>query len=151
MQEIKQAVVVIIAAKAAISTPVKIAPKTLVAAKVIAKSTTASKMVIRTAPSQTLSVRQTHSSAQPRLLSPAIKASAKNATAIPKTTHKKAGVTVITAIYLNIAAVMPIIMLAARAIIVQSFLFEQLQLQLLIFSPPLQYMSVNINLSAPLE
>lgn len=139
---------VIMAEKAATSKPIRSAPTVPAKAAGTAKSTAASKTVKSTAPSHTLNVRQMQSSAQPRLLSPAIKASAKNAMLIPNTTHKIVGVIVKASIKLKIAAVIPKITLAARAIIVQSFLLVQLQLQLVIFSPPIQYMWLEATLSA---
>lgn len=51
----------------------------------------------------------------------------RKATATPKTTHKNAGVTVITAVMRNIAAITPIIRLPMKASPVQVTLFLQLK------------------------
>lgn len=59
------------------------------------------------------------------------KASARYTTAIPNTTHKNAGVTVITAEKVRNAVIIPMIMLATTAIPVQSILHPQFEFDII--------------------
>lgn len=90
--------------------PVIIAPRTLVAGKVIARSIIAVSIVPRI-PVKSKSSLSQHSA----LLSPQhheVKSViAKNTVAMPNITQRNAGVTTMVALYLNTAAIIPIIML----------------------------------------
>ena len=120
--------------------PVIIAPMALVAAKVTPSSITAVRIVpkiptsnISKIPQQVLSAenKEDVKSSMPR-----------KTTAIPKSTHRNAGVTVIIAVKRNSAAITPIIMLAATAMPVQ--VVWQQQLFEFIFSPPLYNMQKSV-------
>lgn len=98
--------------------PVIIAPITLVAAKVMPRRITDVKIVPRMAVRNVVRLPQQSSalklrSAEVRRLMP------RNPTAIPKRTHKNAGVIVIRAVKRKIAARTPIIMLAITDFTVQ--------------------------------
>ncbi len=131
MHLIKQAEAVNINANEPTSTPIIMALRTLVAANVIAKSITAVRMVS----SMPASISGIESQEQPflkeRIPTEVTSNIARYTTAIPNATHKNAVETVIIAVKLKIAAVMPTITLAAIANKVQSNLV--LQLQFLIF------------------
>ena len=108
----------------------------LVAAKVMPSKITDVKTVPKIPVKKVLKTSQ-----QPGL---ELKAEAKSViprytTEIPSNTHKNAGVTVITAVYLKTAVMMPIIMLIKTEIPVQ--LIVQSQSFLFIISPPLYNMS----------
>ena len=106
--------------------PVIIAPIALVAAKGIAKRTSD----VRIVPRMPLSKVGSTDDTQPRM--PLLRITvdiigviAKNKTAMPNKTHKNAEVTVITAIKRSVAAIIPMIILAAIAIREQSLLLLQ--------------------------
>ena len=103
--------------------PVMIAPTTLVAANSIARSTTDIKIV------PSIPIRRTGRTAHIQSLIPnpsandkVISTTARYETAIPNTTHKNAGVTVIVAVIVKNAVIIPIIMLATIASPVQLLL-----------------------------
>ena len=117
--------------------PVITAPIMLVAANSIASNTTAKRIVASTALSRTESVVLTQQGKQllQQLIDTVVSSIiARYTTAMPKTTHKNAGVTVIAAVILRKAVIMPIAMLTIRATVVQVFLHEQSLVD--IFSPP---------------
>lgn len=119
--------------KKARSRPVIIAPIMLVAAKVIPKSIIAISMAPSIPASKTGNIEH----AQLRVPLPRVKRSiARYTTATPKTTHKNAGVTVIAAVMVRNAVMIPIIRLATIEITVQLLLQLQLQLKFDILSPP---------------
>lgn len=129
-----QALAEIISEKKANKPPVIIAPKTLVAANSIAKSTRESKMVPKTPISKAPRAFLAQQKACRALVPTAIKRTVRKATAVPKAVHKNAVPTEIVAIKVKIAVVIPIIMLAAIAMTKQLFLFSHLVLS--INSPP---------------
>ena len=117
--------------KKARSRPEIIAPVKLVAANVIPNRIIAIRMVPRMPASKTGSIEQV----QLRAFLPLVKRSiARYTTAIPKTTHKNAGVIVIAAVIVRNAVIIPIIRLDTIAIPVQLLL--QLQPKFDILSPP---------------
>lgn len=105
--------------------------RTLVAANVIAKRITAVRMAKRIPASISGIESQKHPSLNERMPTEATSNNARYTTDIPNATHKNAVETVIIAVKLKIAAVMPTITLAAIANKVQSNFV--LQLQFLIF------------------
>ena len=108
----RHAVAVIKRKKKNRSTPTKIAPITLVAAKVIPKSITAVRTVPRRPAKRTC--RVLHIQALARLtLAEVTRVTARYTTEIPNKTHKKAGVRVIVAVIVRNAVMTPMIMLAA--------------------------------------
>ena len=137
---IRQAVEVMNKEKKNKSAPVIIAPITLVAANVTARRTTDNKIAPK------IPARINESGALMQLLLPqqfwlaaTARFTARYTTAIPKTTHKNAGVTVITAVILKSVVTIPIIILAAMANKEHSEPLSQEQEQLYfdIFSPPI--------------
>lgn len=124
----RQAEAEITRAKKRIDAPEIIAPITLVAAKSTARRITDVRIVPKMPVSISGKLVQPQSDALEK--GDFIRAMAKYTTAMPKITHKKAGVNVITAEYLRKAAIMPIIMLDTAAIPLQ------LQFILHILSPP---------------
>ena len=115
--------------KNAISAPVIIAPITLVATKVIAKSITDVKIAPKIPVKRTDRIGQTHPLMfVPDKFAETAKTTARYTTATPKTTHKNAGVTVITAVVLKIAAIIPTIMLPTIANIEQFVLQVQIDI-----------------------
>lgn len=120
--------------------PTKIVPKMLVAAKVTPKRITDTKIEPRIPVSKALVLLHE----QPlwhKYLSAlyAIKVMARKPTEIPKTTHKNAGVTVMAAVKLKIAAIRPTSKLAAMEISVQLYFGRQLQFDIDISPPGLIY------------
>ena len=106
--------------------PVKIAPITLVATKVIAKRIIERSTEPRIPASKTGIILHKH------FLNPVLRSNiedirriARYTIATPRTTHKNAGVTVITAINLSIAVTIPRIMLATTEYTKQLFLQQQ--------------------------
>lgn len=102
--------------------PVRTAPRILVAANSIAKSTTDSNIVAIIAPNRTVRivlmqqgviVPQHFRDTENRSRIP------RYTTAIPKTVHKNAGVTVIAAVILRKAVIIPTTILIIRAAVVQ--------------------------------
>ena len=117
--------------------PAKTAPRTLVAGNSIARSTTAKSMVAIIAPRSTeiiLLIQQGDLFSQQLTDATVTRRMARYTTAMPKTTHKNAGVIVIAAVILRKAVMIPTAMLTIRAIVVQLFL--QVQSLVDIFSPP---------------
>ena len=110
MHFIRHATDVIIRDKKKSSAPVMIAPITLVAANVIASRT----IDVSTVPSIPVSNtgRLVHTQPDLRIVGDTASKIARYTTAMPSVTHKKAGVTVITAVKRRNAVMMPIIMLA---------------------------------------
>ena len=114
-----------------------IAPIMLVAANSTARSTIAKKIVAIIA---TRSTESTELMQQAILLlqqftdAIVIRRIARYTTAMPKTTHKNAGVTVIAAVIVRNAVMMPTTMLTMSATVVQVFLHAQLLFD--IISPP---------------
>lgn len=125
---IRQAVEDIASAKKNKSNPVIIAPIILVATNSIANRIIENKIVPRTPTRLKERLEQTQPTSA---LSPKEEAvtrvTARYTTAMPKTTHKNAGVTVITAVILRKAVIIPIIKLETRAIPAQLLLQPQLQ------------------------
>lgn len=123
---IMQAADDIISANEAISAPVMTAPTTLVATNSIASSKTDVSVV----PSIPTNSAVTFEQAQRRVMAAhefvVKKVITKKPIAIPKTTHKNAGVAVISPIIRKIAAVIPSIRLPKTAKNVQSNLYTQL-------------------------
>ena len=118
-----QAVDAIVIVKKASNIPLKIAPNTLVAANVMAKRITESNMVPKTPTIKVLNAEQRQLRVCAiRRYGAKTKANARYTTAIPKVTHKNTGVTVIIAVKRRIAVVIPMIIPAAIAKKVQSFL-----------------------------
>ena len=121
---IRQAVEVTVNEKNRRSAPVMIAPITLVAANSIPKRTVENRTVPRIPLKRDVNTCPEHplilwvSDAEIRIV-------ARYATAMPKTTHKNAGVTVMTAVILRKAVIMPIIMLETIAVAIQLYLFSQ--------------------------
>ena len=118
------------------SAPVMIAPITLVAAKDTASRITDVKTVpkiprIRTGKTEHTQLR----TPRPCNAGETPNNTARKRIAIPPATHKKAGVTVIVAVILSIAATKPKIMLAKIARVTQEFLLHP-QLKFDIKSPP---------------
>ena len=119
------------------SSPVITAPMMLVATNSIASSITAKRIVARMAPSRIESVVRIQQGRQllQQLIDTVVRSTtARYTTAMPKTTHKNAGVTVMAAVILRNAAIIPTAMLTIRATVVQVLLHEQSLLD--IFSPP---------------
>lgn len=109
------------------SAAVIIVPIMLVAAKVIPKRTTDARIVPRIPVSRTGTVRHMqHRMPVTRKMVDAISSTARYTTAIPKRTHRKAGVTVITAVIARKPVITPIIRLAITARPVQLVLRPQL-------------------------
>ncbi len=111
-----------------------IAPMTLVAAKVTAKR------IIDTSIAPSIAIRSTGRILQTQPLMPELRIAtlvtsviARYTTAIPSTTHKNAGVTVITAVKVRKAVIIPMIMLATIATPTQLHLHPQLQFEQVIF------------------
>ena len=133
----RQATEVTVREKKKSNAPTKIVPKMLVAAKVTPKRITETKIE----PSIPVSKAFVLSQAQPlghKYLSAlyAIKVIARKPTAIPKITHRNAGVTVITAVKLKTAAIRPISKLAAMDKSVQLYFGRQLLQFDIDVSPP---------------
>jgi hypothetical protein len=108
--------------------PVITAPIMLVAANSIASSIIAKKIVAIMAPRSTESVvliQQGRQLLQQLIDTVVSSIMARYTTAMPKTTHKNAGVTVMAAVILRNAAIIPTAMLIIRATVVQVFLHEQ--------------------------
>ena len=119
------------------SRPVITAPRILVATNSTARSTIAKNTVAITAPRSTVMILFTQQGdlfSQQLVDAAAMRTMARYTTAMPKTVHKNAGVTVMAAVILRKAAMIPTIMLTMRATVVQL----PLQVQLLsdIISPP---------------
>ena len=117
--------------------PVITAPTTLVAANSTASSTTAKRIVARMAPKSTervVFIQQGAQLSQQFMDTVARSTTPRYTTAMPNTVHKNAGVTVIAAVILRNAAIIPTAMLMIRATVVQVFLHEQSLFD--IFSPP---------------
>ena len=117
--------------------PVITAPIMLVATNSIARSIIAKNIVARIAPRSTESmvrIQQGRQLLQQLIDTVASSTMARYTTAMPKTTHKNAGVTVIAAVILRNAAIIPTAMLTIRATVVHVLLHEQSLLD--IFSPP---------------
>lgn len=126
MHLIRHATVVTISEKNASNAPVMIAPITLVAANVIAKRT----IDVKIAPSIPTKItdRLLHTHPDLRITGDTASNIARYTTAMPKTTHKNAGVTVITALNCRNAVIIPIIILATMARPAQSLLQVQQKL-----------------------
>lgn len=122
---IKQATEVNTSEKNASRAPEKSAPIMLVAAKVTAKRIKDSNTVPRIPIRRTRIVLQTHLRSV-SVTAEIMRVIPRKITAIPKTTHKNAGVKVITAVKRRMAVIIPIIILAAVARPVQ--LNSQVQL-----------------------
>ena len=118
------------------SRPVITAPRMLVATNSTARSTIANSTVAIIAPRSTVIIFfiQQGLFSQQLIDAAVMRTIARYTTAMPKTVHKNAGVTVMAAVILRKAAMMPTTMLTMRAIVVQL----PLQVQLLsdIISPP---------------
>lgn len=108
MHLIRQAAEVRISTKKKSNTPVRIAPIILVAAKLIAKRRIARNIVPKMPMSNAVRAEQRHLEAVPCIKAADTNANAKNATAIPNTTHKNTGATVITAAKVRNAVTTPI-------------------------------------------
>ena len=130
VHEIRHAIDVIIREKKKIKAPVITAPRILVAAKVIPKRITDARIVPKI-PIRTVGrILHIHSRVFPRRSNTEYRSNRPNpTTAIPKSTHKNAGVTAIVAEKVRNAVTTPKIMLAITPIPVQL----NLQLQLVIF------------------
>ena len=120
-----------------ISRPVITAPRMLVATNSTARSTIANSTVAIMAPRSTVMILFTQQGdlhSQQLTDAAVMRTMARYTTAMPKTVHKNAGVTVMAAVILRKAAMMPTTMLIMRATVVQL----PLQVQLLsdIISPP---------------
>ena len=113
---IRQVVVTIIRVKKARRRPTITAPKMLVAANVIPRRITAVSIVPKIPAKRKFNILHTQS-LKPRPLAKedARRVTARYTTAIPKSTHKKAGVTVIAAVIFKRAATIPIITLTITA------------------------------------
>jgi hypothetical protein len=131
---IRQVAVVIIREKKNNKAPEIIAPIILVAAKVMPSKM----MEVKTVPRMPVKKVLRKSQQCPLPITEVNNVIPRNPMAIPSNTHKNAGVTVITAVYLKTAVMMPIIMLIKTEIPVQ--LIVQSQSFLFIISPPLYNM-----------
>ena len=119
----RQATEVNVSEKNVSNAPVIMAPITLVATNSIAKSTTEVKTVPRIPVSKTGKIEQIQPRVPPlRTTADMIDVIARYTIAMPKTTHKNAGVTVITAVKRSTAAMIPIMILATTALNKQLFL-----------------------------
>lgn len=119
------------------SNPVITAPGILVAANSTAKSTTESSTVPIIALRSTDRIVLIQQGAFPlqHLSDVDVRSTtARYTTAMPKTTHKKAGVTVIAAVILRNAVMIPTAMLIMSAAVVQVFLHEQSDIDILFTS-----------------
>jgi len=129
---IKQAVVVSVRDRKNSNTPAMMAPKILVAAKPTPSRMTAEsavpKMPVRTA------VAVLQMQALLDSVPDEANSTARYTTAMPRATHKNAGVIVMVAVKVRAAAIMPIMKLAMAASVTQ--LHVQLQEFLPIISPP---------------
>ena len=121
----RQAVAVTVKEKKNSSKPTIIAPITLVAANVIAKSTIANKIVPKIPASIVLMAALTFLHSGLTVSPVTVNNTARYPTAIPNTTQRKAGVTVIVAVNVKNAATTPIIALAIIAKTVQLFFLPQ--------------------------
>ncbi len=99
-------------AKKKIKAPTKMAPKMLAAGNVMAKSTTASKIVPSAPVKSAGSTMQRHALSLEPPTAPVKSTTGRYTTAMPKSTHKKAGVTATTAVKVKNAATMPKMILA---------------------------------------
>lgn len=119
--------------------PVKIAPMTLVAANSIANKTTDNKMVPKMPANKTGNTPHRQTGARSRCTNAlANNATARYTTAIPNTTHKNAGVTVITAVKRRKATTIPMMMLEITDRPTQLLLQSQPNIAI-IHSPPLSH------------
>ena len=121
----RQAVAVTVKEKKNSSKPTIIAPTTLVAAKVIAKRTIANKIVPKIPASRVLMAALTFLHSGLTVSPVTVNNTARYPTAIPNTTQRKVGVTVIVAVNVKNAATTPIIALAIIAKTVQLFFLPQ--------------------------
>ena len=122
---IRQAVSVRVRKNESRRSPAKIAPSTLVAGNSIASSTTAKSMVAIIAPRSTeiiVLIQQGDLFSQQVTDATVIRRTARYTTAMPNTTHRKAGVIVMAAVILRNAVIIPTTMLTIRARVVQLFL-----------------------------
>lgn len=126
MHLILQMVVAIIRKKKANNKPAKIAPITLVAANSTAKSTNDTKIVPMIPIDHAVLLAQLHflTVSQPKAV--VARPIARYKTAIPNTTHRNAGVRVITAIKVRKAVIIPTIILPITATPRQLDLKQQL-------------------------
>lgn len=128
MHLVRQAVSVSVRKNANRSRPVKTAPKMLVAGNSTASNKTASSTVAIIAARRTAIIVLMQQGALPpqHLNDVAVRRIVlRYTTAIPKTVHKNAGVTVIAAVILRKAVMMPTTRLIISATVVQEFLHEQ--------------------------
>ncbi len=114
-QRTRQAVDVIIRKKKNKSPPVRIAPITLVATNSTASKTIERSTVPRMPASNAVTMLHKPSQHLLRKEPPETRATARYTTAIPRVTHKNAGVRVIAAVILRNAVIIPIIRLATTA------------------------------------
>ncbi len=126
MQLIRQVVAVIIREKNSSSAPAITAPAILVAPKVIARSISEVRIVPK------IPVRSTGSTVHTHLTvwEAAIRVMPSIATAMPKVTHKNTGVRVIVAEYTRNVVMIPMIILATTASVVQLVLQQQFVLDI---------------------
>jgi len=108
--------------------PAIIAPKILVAANVIAKSTTANKIVPKMPDNKIGRIEQIQPHTLLLLSFETARITARYAIDIPNKTHKNTGVMVIVAVIVRKAVIIPIIILATIARPVQLHLQQQLRL-----------------------
>lgn len=137
MHRVRQAVSVSVRKKENRSKPVITAPKMLVAANSTASKITASSIVAIIAPRSTDIVVLKQQSILPaqHLKDVAARSiTSRYTTAIPKTVHRNAGVTVIAAVILRKAVMIPITILIISAADVQVFLHEQSDVDILFTS-----------------
>ena len=107
--------------------PVIIAPTTLVAANWIARRTTEKRAVPRIAKRFSASAEQAQEESVRRAVAADKSVTARYATAMPSATHKNAGVTLITAVIVRNAVIIPIIKLEITAKTPHSILLLQLK------------------------
>lgn len=115
------------------SNPEIIAPITLVAANVIPKRTIDTSIAPSIAIKSTERILHTHSLALPRIFVLVIRVIARYTTAIPRTTHKNAGVTVIVAVKVKNAVIIPMMIAATMLMPRQLHLHPQLQFEQVMF------------------
>lgn len=126
--------------KNARSNPAKIAPRMLVAAKVIPRRMIDIRIVPKIPKSNVFTEEQKHPSPLEEYVPPEVAMSiARYTTAIPRSTHKNAGVMVIVAIKVSIPAITPMMIAATIAMLVHCALQRQESSDML--SPPISVYS----------
>ncbi|MBR2715655.1 MAG: hypothetical protein IKB73_05565 [Ruminococcus sp.] len=139
MPSTKHDIVVIIKERDSSNSPTNTAPKALVAGNVMPSNITEIRIAPIIPAMNAEIIDFEHLGVSYRLSDEMIYAVKRYTTAIPKTTHKNAGVTVIIPVIVSTALTIPITTLEAIAIIKHSFLLLQFCLSIC-FSPPIYIM-----------